>query len=712
METLALADGDLPRGAMFRALANAPTRDFDGRRIPLARWERVSRSAGVVSGEDWDARLTRVMRDRLSTIEELQASDDPWQGAIDRAQREHDAAADLHRFAAHLRDRLNDGARLSSWADLSTWCLELFRALIGPGDESTALPAEEQYAVAAIEATLQSSAALDAFDGEADLPALRDLLDVELTFALPRVGRLGDGLLVAPVSAAVGLDVDLVYIVGLAEDLYPGRLHEDALLPDRLRSASGGELPLHRERLRTRQRHLLAAFAAARQRSIASFPRGDLRRSSRRLPSRWVLPTLRELSSDTSLAATDWDLPAYHTTVTGSGSYAASLLETEWPMNDQEWRTRALSGADGRRADGLGDPIVTAAVATIRARASDEFTRYDGNLAGAEGLPDFAAGARRVSPTALEKYAECPHAYFVERLLGVTQLEQPEEIVAISPMEIGNLVHESLDQLVHEFVDDLPSFGQPWRPEQRARLAAIAHEKALEFEAQGLTGHPRLWQREQVRITSDLAWLLDDDDAWRATNDARVETSEMAFGLDGHAPATVQVDGGVVLMRGSADKVDIGRDGTIFVTDVKTGGRSRFAKIAADTPLGDGTKLQLPVYAYAARERFGDRATPVRAAYWFVRKDRGRIEIPLTPDVEAAYAQTLGTIVASIATGNFPARAPDSPDWSWVQCDYCNPDGIGHVDVRRRWERKRLAPELADYVRLVEPEALPGGDDA
>jgi hypothetical protein len=120
-----------------------------------------------------------------------------------------------------------------------------------------------------------------------------------------------------------------------------------------------------------------------------------------------------------------------------------------------------------------------------------------------------------------------------------------------------------------------------------------------------------------------------------------------------------------------------------------------------------GTKLQLPVYAYAARAVLGDDSLPVEASYWFVRKDRGkRIPVHLTPQVEQRYADTLDVIVSSIAAGLFPAKAPEIADFAWVQCPYCNPDGIGHSDVRARWDRKRHAPELARLVGLVEPGVL------
>jgi len=86
------------------------------------------------------------------------------------------------------------------------------------------------------------------------------------------------------------------------------------------------------------------------------------------------------------------------------------------------------------------------------------------------------------------------------------------------------------------------------------------------------------------------------------------------------------------------------------------------------------------------------------------------VQVPLNTKVQVLYAGTVGLLVRSMASGAFPQRAPAKPDFrqGWVQCSYCNPDGLGHRDVRRRWEAKRLAPELLVYTGLVEPESLEG----
>lgn len=691
------------RADVLRTLGEASTTAFTGERISITRWERASREAGIVGNDDWQTRLDAYVR-----RQELEISDAEFDSSRARAERNRETAIQLRDFMAELRRRHEHANTLTGWGELGRWALELFHAVL-PEDAQTRLPLEEQYALGVIERTLTGLGALDAQGLSASLTGLEEILGVELESALPRVGRFGEGVLVAPVTHAVGLDLDAVFVVGLAEDLYPGRLHDDSLLPEHVRDVTNGQLPSTRAALDRQHRCLLAAFDSA-DRVTVTFPRGDLRRHTHRLPSRWLLPTLRHLSGKPELPATEWEKGTRSASdwLTSSPSYAGSLLHTDAPATEQEWRIRAATAH--RRLD---DGVVAAARAMRDARESDEFTRFDGNLAGQEGLPDLTTGERAVSPTALEHYAGCPHTYFVQRMLGVEPVEAPEEAVEISPLDVGNLVHESFDALITEAGEagELPGYGEPWSDAQRKRLQEIAEAKADTYEAEGRTGHPRMWPRMRAQILAILDWMVDEDNRWRADEDARVVASELPFGLRGSEPVTLALgDGGAVKFRGSADKVDQTRDGTLLVTDIKTGGTSKFKDLKSD-PVAHGEKLQLPVYAMAARAAHGDEDTPARAMYWFVRKDRSRIEVPLTPELEETYAATVALLVRSMASGAFPARAPKDPDFRWVQCPYCNPDGLGHGSVRERWVRKRLAPELAAYTALVEPDAVPAAND-
>ena len=62
---------DLPRADLFEALSAARITLADGGAAPVNRWERISRLAGVVSGDDWDHRLDQYAeRERLRAAEE------------------------------------------------------------------------------------------------------------------------------------------------------------------------------------------------------------------------------------------------------------------------------------------------------------------------------------------------------------------------------------------------------------------------------------------------------------------------------------------------------------------------------------------------------------------------------------------------------------------------------------------------------------------
>jgi ATP-dependent helicase/nuclease subunit B len=696
LDTLALAAADVPRAALFRMLSLAPIQDRTGERVPVSRWERASRAAGVVGGVDWDVRLGAARSDLLERRTAEGSSDEPRPGYFARLDGDLATLDRLAEFAGWLRAGLRAMSTLKSWAELADGAEDLFGALLGGEQDLARLPPAEQYAAAAVGSVLTALRGLDGIAGPADLQTFRDVLDGELSASLPRVGRFGEGVLVAPLSSAIGLDVDLVYVLGLAEDLFPGRSHPDPLLPDETRQLLG--LPTGAEVRNRGYRHLLAAFAAPT--AVAAFPRGDLRRSTLRLPSRWLLPSLRELSHDNTLAATAWEAGDFGAAVHQAGSYAGELLATALPATGQEWRTRAL-------AAGLtvADPVLESGRALIAGRSGAAFTRYDGNLSHVTGLPDYAVEDLAVAPTTLEGYAKCPHAYFVGRLLHVEPLQQPEDVVTISAADIGTLIHHCLDELVRTGVP-LPDFGEPWTSAHHDTLRRIMDDAARRYERRGLTGHPRLWQAERLRIAADLTRMLTADDDWHAERDSKVVASELRFGTGGVAPVEVPVARGRVRLRGSADKVDLGRDGALSVSDLKTGRNDGFKPITQDTPFVQGTKLQLPVYALAARARFGTDTTPVAADYWFVRRTPGRIRLELTGQVEIGFAAVLDTLVGSIAAGLFPAMAPETADFVYVQCPYCNPDGLGHGELRERWEHIRSDPALSDLVSLIDPDAV------
>jgi ATP-dependent helicase/nuclease subunit B len=710
VDLLALPDQGWRRDEVLGVLSAAPVRTADGNRVPAARWERISRIAGVVADGDWDTRLKAYATQERAAADEEKAAEAPRQGLINRRERDASAAEHLQDFVADLRGRLHHGASLRRWSELADWALDTFQVLIGEIDAGGWLPREEAWAAERVIRILSGLAGLDPVEPTADLAGLRLAVELELAGDLQRHGRFGDGILVAPLSAAVGLDADAVFVVGLAEDLVPGRLRADPLLPDRLRALTGGALPPLRDRVARQHRHLLAALAAAGE-CVASFPRGDLRKSSTRLPSRWLLPTLRALSGTAALDATGWQSAAGER-ITGSPSYAASLASTVDLATGQEWRTRAALAASRRGDDVLdalpGEPVLGRAVTMLRARCSAGLTRFDGDLAGHD-VPD-PAQRTAVSPTALEAWARCPNGYFMAKMLWIEPVESPEELVRISALDIGSLIHDAVDAFftAQSQAGTVPGGITPWTAQQRAELRHAATTIAADLAARGATGHPMLWRQELGRILSDLDRLLDDDELLRAQSGRRQVRSELVFGMRGAPVVEVALpDGRAIGLRGSADRVDVTADGAITIVDYKTGSARAFTGLSEADPTAGGTKLQLPVYAYAARAALGLPAAPVAAEYWFLRKDRGRrIQLALTPQVERAYAETLAVIADTMAAGLFPHRPPAQDGWGdFVECRFCDPDGLGVNERRDEWTRKRHDPRLAAYLRLVDPAA-------
>jgi ATP-dependent helicase/nuclease subunit B len=722
LELLALPEERYGRAQLMRVLCGAPVRDGNGKLLPTSRWDRLSRDAGVVAGPDWAERLRRYAAEQRARAEVEAASPEPREWVAEDGRRRADAADELRGFVADLRERLDAVVRARGWTALATWALDTYTALFGDERQRRRLPENEARAGDRVEAVLRGLVGLGGVEGGADLDLLRQVLEVELSEDVPRLGNYGTGVLVAPLSAAVGLDADEVFVLGLAEGIYPTRQREDALLPDDTRERTGGELPAVRERLDRQHRHLLAAFAAAPT-VVASFPRGDLRGGGERLPSRWLLPTLRALTGRARLAATEW-ATADSGTVTGSPSYAASLASTPGPAHEQEWRLRAVSAglARGRRVlDVLAeDTAVRAGIELVRARRGEEFTRYDGNLSAYAGaLPDPADPARMVSPTQLEAWTGCPHGYFLARILRVEPVEQPEELLTMSPADRGDLLHSALDRFFRWLSehDRVPGPGQAWTAEHRMRLRHIGEQVAKSAQERGVTGHPTMWARERLLVLDDLDRLLTEDERVRASEGRRQVRSELTFGRRGKSdppehtvppPVEVPLRGGrMVRFAGSADRVDVRGDGTIVVVDYKSGKADKFKGLDENDPDKHGSKLQLPVYAYAARAALGQSFAPVRAEYWFIGpRDRGlRVGYELTPEVEQRYRDVVATVVDGIAGGIFPANVPEDRPWNpYVACPYCDPDGLGAKDRRIQWERKKSAPRVAAYVALIDPE--------
>ncbi len=697
------AGAQSPAGGEDRADSAAGSR---WRGVPSAAWEREARAARVDAGIDsWKERLERYAADCRADADRLQADDDQlWRG--DRLRRSAEWTLELLAFVTELHRDLDPNPAPRTWADLANWCQHLVHKYLG-GRVRGSWHAEERGLAEQVDSAISRLGGLDGTDDNPSPAAFRRALQLELESTPHRHGRLGTGVLVGPVSLALGAELDLAVVCGLAEGTFPARRNDDALLPDRERRVVGHDLPARGDRSGDDHRALLAVIAAAKQ-SLLLYPRGDLRRAADRSPSRWLTEQTDRIEV----------VP----------SFVGGLRRTAFPAHEHEYDTRCLLDWHDSRGRDDSAPADLAALPSVRQRVelrrgidlrrgrlSRRLTRFDGNLAAGDlrgtVLPHPTDEGQVTSASRLESWAGCPHAYFMRHILRVEPVDDTDGDHRISPLERGSLVHRILERWLAEAIaaGAVPAPADPWSGNWRARLMTVGHDECDRLAARGLVGRQLYWGYDRQQILADLNRFLDFDDEQRAGHGSRPAAAELGFGIPDSptGPVTIGIDRDRSLrLRGSIDRVDETSDGGLLVIDYKTGSTRGYDKLDSDDPTLGGRRLQLVLYDLAARRlRDASDSADGYGAYWFV-SSKGRFT-PIGYATGAARKRVLeavGSVVDGIGAGLFPLH-PEEPGWKpWVSCPYCEPDGMGTKDQWRDWQRKQRDPALAPYLDLIDPD--------
>lgn len=663
-------DGTLRREDVMAWLASAPIVDPSRRRRPpVARWDRESREAGVLEGlEQWRSRLDA----HVASLGDDRHEPHPDHEHTNRPER----AAATRELKAFVEVLANDLARPepARWSTWATWAARLLKRYL------PARPRGDDVDHKEVVASIDGLAQLDRLGHRPDQAAFADAVAEALDRPTARLGAYGDGMFVGPLSTAATVapyTADAVVAVGLVEGRVPRRPTVDPLLGPGERSAAG----LPEVDVDDQHRELALALSVSRP-PVLFVPRGDLREANPHVSCRWLPTGVQKIESFVAgLAATP-----------SPSSLAERDLAELW-----RWTDRGGDPAEHpitARIAGLGRGL-----AAEVARASERFTSWDGRVDPA-AVPALSVEVP-LSPTSLEAYATCPQRYFLGHVLRLRDTDRPEEIETIDAASRGSLVHKVLERWTAEALDD------PTRPRTLERLRDLAEEVAAEFEERGLTGRSLRWRYARDQIMRELAHVFEREVATGAVPLA----AEAAFGQDEVPAVIVELRrSGPAAFKGTIDRVDRMPDGTLMVTDYKTGSADRYKKLA-DTTVDRGTKLQLPIYGLAARQRFGPDDVAVQARYWFVSERARFVEqgYELTAERLAVFDDAVDRIADGIHRGLFPAR-PGDQDWRTVygqNCSICSFSSVCSADRMRSWRAKRADPDLADYVELAEGDDEP-----
>ncbi|MGI9646352.1 MAG: PD-(D/E)XK nuclease family protein, partial [Ilumatobacteraceae bacterium] len=712
----------LGRQQLVDIISAAPIVDTDGRAVPATAYDLISRRAGVLGGlDDWRDKLARHvinLGERRRQLEEQGASE----GQLAVLTREADDTDRLDRFVADLGRRLDASAIEVGWRRRSAWLIDLIDHLLPAEQRRRQWPDDEIEAAIEIVRLIERVAVLDEFEPEASFAAFARTIESELEITSRRRGRFGQGVLVAPLTSVVGLDVDRVFVLGCSEGILPPVRREDGLLPDDEREPVGpDELPSRRARTAADRRNFLAARQVAVDEVVLVHSAGDHRTGKSRRPSRWLLEVAAELiqRADRPLLSSEWpvELRADH-------PLSPHLTQTR---SFQEGIERAVAPADlldrdlGRLLDHRlsGQPlddhhvvghdrVLARGLELTRARASAAVTRFDGNLSTLPRRDDLLDGV--LSASRLETWASCPMRYFLGNELGLAEIDRPEEIVELSALDRGNLVHQVLEDFLAPVVDlpvaERPRAGRPWSGSDRDRLMTIAARRFREFEERGLTGKPLLWRVHAQHLLADLERWLDADAELRQQLDSVPDAVELKVGFADRPPAELALsDGRVLRFRGIADRIDVAGDGTPIVIDYKTGRAAVAQQKLDEDPVQGGTRLQLGLYAVSARH-LHQRETA--AAYYWYTSARGefrRVGYEFTAERERRFTDVVSTIVAGIEAGLFVTNSGGyEAFWgSFENCRHCDFDQLCPRDRAMQSAAKQAAPEAALFTQLTEP---------
>ena len=717
---LELEARDFRRGDVLALIATLPNKLPDNTNVLAAAWERISRNAGVTRGANkWDSQLSHYAAQLRADADTLKANQEDADWSLRRAaklEQEAKHADSLKDFVHTLRIQLEqqNGTNWNTWCQ---WLNNLLSYYLGGTDNRDSWPEHETKAAKEIELAINRLKVLTKLEPSPRTSTFQATFLSELNKPMSRIGKFGQGVITGSVGETTGVPLDRLIIIGMAEGTFPHSPSEDPLLPERERIAAGGELPTLNQQIHDMHRQLLIAMSFAKHTTLI-YARANHNGSREQQPSRWWLDTAKSLDETTlgsnkTVSFTNLaDAGLYHHVA----SFAERTATSEFPANLQGYQLQELE-ARGAQAQCLQtSETLKQSHTMITERASNAFTQFDGNLAD---YIDVDPLQQEFSPTSLETWAACPMQYFLGRILGVQGFDQPEELLEISPLDKGSLIHEILEQFMQEQISQraVPAPSQPWNAAQHNRLQQIAEAHFVAAEAKGLTGTQVFWLHTRTQIRADLERFLAEDNQWRATHGATPIASELQFGKKSERVGEVSFklsDGRKVYLRGQADRIDETKNNTYIVTDYKTGKSDSFKKLNPPKKLDDwdpvvrGTKLQLPAYMLAAQQLSNETQPQGRAEYRFVtaQGDYKTIGYKINEIIVNRFREVIEKITAGITTGIFCDRPePGASDGQYSQhCQYCNADRLGTTEQRKTWERKCDQPLLATYRQLAEPE--------
>ncbi|MDL1943588.1 hypothetical protein FBQ99_14740 [Chloroflexi bacterium CFX2] len=424
------------------------------------------------------------------------------------------------------------------------------------------------------------------------------------TFTVPAES----GVMAASVLDARGLSFQAVALMGLSEGEFPKQEREDVLLreSDRAMLRERG-LPLETKLHSDEATFFYQAVTRARQRLLLTRP--YLAEDGQAWEASPFWAEVTRLNGDQPPVRVRGEV--------GEVESAEAASKVEWVESAQAFDIQIKNGIE-----------------SLRARMSSKAAGiYEGELFD---LSERFGASHGWSASRLESYGTCPFEFFVAHALELEPREEAEE--GFDVRALGSMLHKILEMVYS---------GEELREAAQKVFASAPAEYGFRPTA--------LWTQQQAELTRILEKTIE------ALNEASQgfapRVTEARFGM-GQPSLVLKTSIGEIRLHGYIDRLDAAPDGTLRVIDYKSGSAAISAK-----DLKEGRRLQLPIYALAARDALG-LGEVSSGFYWHIgAAEASSLKLEkFEGGVEGAFETAIAHVtkhVANIRAGHFEPKAPE-----------------------------------------------------
>lgn len=251
---------------------------------------------------------------------------------------------------------------------------------------------------------------------------------------------------------------------------------------------------------------------------------------------------------------------------------------------------------------------------------------FDGIIDREEPVQWEEVLARGISPTGLERYAQCPFRYWMEHVLKTRDYREPFS------RDIPNRVWGELGHAIFRRVYEcLADRGWPASPIENGRRDAVILSSVTqvsdEYAARFGTGYLLLWERMKTHLAFAVRVMVDHDQQEYAAYAIAPEAFEVE--AEGEVPQEISGHSSFIKIRGRLDRVDRQQEDIRRIVDYKF---SSGQTLQANEPdliaeALQGRRLQPPLYSFmspASGQAAGPASSPHSVEFRYIR--------PLCPD--------------------------------------------------------------------------------